>query len=196
MLFNYSTVDTFKPDLRTPKSIIIQRGLAIRLLQIFTLIVLDTSSIIFGWKLAILNTSLETDWEIHSYFLLLIIAIELSIIGATGMYQPNRRNYLGLFTAISLTELILLMMTALYEPNQYILRYVLLLFGLFSIVFIYIGRLIFDAVMQFIHNKGIVSYPVLLITDTQEQADNIKLIEQENCYNIQVIASSSALEKS
>lgn len=198
MMFNYPTVETFKPDLRTPKSIIIQRGLAIRLLRIFIFMLLDVTSVILAWKLASFNTNLEAVLEMHYQFMLLIIAIEVSIIATTGLYKLRayRCNYVGLFTAVCLAEIILLFVAALYEPNNSILRSTLLLFWLFSLAFICVSRFLVDALVTFIHCKGIINYPVFLITDSKDQKENIRFIERENRYSIQGIGDSSILEKS
>ena len=114
-------VVSFKPDLRTAKGTRIQKGFFTKILRVVTLILLDVISLTIAWKLAVFyGTPIESPWTEKSSFLLLIITVEIGIIAAKGLYQAgrNRRNYPSLLVAVSMSELFLLLIAFLYEPNN------------------------------------------------------------------------------
>jgi exopolysaccharide biosynthesis polyprenyl glycosylphosphotransferase len=189
----------FQPDLRSAKGgTLIQRGVLIRLSRIIILVILDIVSLAFAWKLAVdYGTSIESPWTKSISFFLLTVTTEISIIAARGLYKPgtSRRDYLGLIKAISLSEIILLLIAFLYAPNNYISRSSFLLSWLLSIVFISTERFLFDLTTKNLRANGIVRYPVFLITDRENRDGNIKLIERENCYKIMGISDSKCLDR-
>ncbi|NJL11529.1 MAG: sugar transferase, partial [Calothrix sp. SM1_7_51] len=170
-----------------------------RFLRVFTLVILDFIAVFSAWKLAVqYGTPLYSPWVQHSPFLLLTLAIELGILAARGLYKAgaHRRNYSAIFKAVSLAAFILLLIAFLYEPNSYISRSTFLLFWLFSVTFVYAGRFIFNFGTEILRNKGAIRYPVFLITDLEDKEDNIRLIQQENCYSIIGIVNSNCLDRS
>ncbi|MBW4626547.1 MAG: sugar transferase [Brasilonema octagenarum HA4186-MV1] len=194
---NISPGVTFQRDLRSG-DVRIQRGIAIRLLRIVTLILQDIISLTLAWRIAVFyGTSLDSPWTQKTSFLLLIITIEIGVIGVQGLYKAgiHRRNYFGLIKAVSLSEVFLLLIAFLYEPDSYVSRSTFILFWLSSIALICIGRTIFDVITKLMRQKGAIRYPVFLIAETEAQEDYIKLIEQENCYIVQGIADSTCLDK-
>ncbi len=186
-----------KADLRSAKGSILQRGLAIKLQRVIILLFLDVISLISAWKLAVFyGTTLESPWTQKATFLLLILTVEIGMIAAKGLYKSGiyRRNYAALIQAISLSELFLLLISFLYEPNNYVSRSTFLLFWFLSITFICGARLVFDIATNYIRNRGVIRHPVFLITDPEEQETHIKLIEKDNCYTVQGIYDSSSLD--
>lgn len=192
------SVASFKPDLRSARGTRIQRGLAIRFLRVLTLILLDVIALTLAWKLAVFyGTPLESPWTYKSSFLLLTLTVEIGMIASKGLYHAgiHRRNYLSLINAVSLSEVLLLLIAFLYEPNHYISRSTFLLFWFLSVALICTERLIFDITTKLLRKQGAIRYPVFLITDAQERESDIRLIEQENCYIIQGISDSSCLDR-
>ncbi|MGH8001155.1 MAG: sugar transferase, partial [Brasilonema sp.] len=182
------SIVSFKPDLRSARGTRIQRGLTIRFLRILTLVFLDVISLILAWKLAVFfGTPLESPWTEKTSFLLLVLTVEIGIIAAQGLYKAGtyRRNYPSLVKAVSLSEIFLLLIAFLYEPESYISRSTFLLFWFSSVAFICTGRCIFDVITTLLRKKGAIRYPVFLISDTEDQQDHMRLIEQENCYTVQ-----------
>lgn len=192
-------VADFQPDLRSAKGTRIQPGITIRLLRIVTLILLDIAALILAWKLAMYyGTPLESPWTQNKSFSLLTLTVGIGTIAVKGLYSPGekRRNYFGLIQAISLSEIFLLLIAFLYEPEAYISRSAFLMFWLLSIAFTSASRFLFDVSTKLLRSQGAVRHPVFLITDLEHRESHIKLIQQENCYAVQAISDSSCLDLS
>ncbi len=186
-----------KLDLRAAKGISIQRGLYIRLLRVVILIFLDVIALILAWKLAeFFGTQFHSFSAQTTSSLILTLALEIGIISTTGLYKAgvDRRNYLGLFKAVSLSQVFLLLIAFLYEPNQYLSRSHFLSFWLLSVIFICTVRYIFDVATKLLRKKGVIRHPIFLITDMEEQENHIRIIEQENSYTVEGIADSNCLD--
>lgn len=193
-----SPVVNSRPDLRSPQRTNIQRGLAIKVIRVATLIFLDAISLILAWKLAIFTgTPLTTPWTEESPFILLIITVEIGMIAAQSLYKAGikRRDYTRLIKTISLSACFLLLIAFLYEPNRYISRSTFLLFWILSITFVSTSRFIFDLVTNKVRQTGAIRYPVFLITDVEDQDNSIKLINKQNCYTLRGVAEASALDR-
>ncbi len=193
------SVVSLKPDLRSAKGTRIQRGLPTKFLRILTLISLDIIALILAWKLAVFcGTPLESPWTQRTSFLLLIVIVEIGMIAITGLYRAgfHRRNYPSLLKTVSLSAVFLLLIAFLYEPNYYVSRSTFIIFWFLSIAFVFTDRFLFNVVTKLLRKRGAICYPVVLITDVEDQEGHIRLIEQENCYTIQGIADSSCLDRS
>jgi FlaA1/EpsC-like NDP-sugar epimerase len=167
----------FKPDLRSPDSTTIQKGITIRFLRIITLILFDVVSLASAWNLAVYyGTPVTSPWTEHSSFQLLILMLDIGIIATKGLYKAgtHRRNYIGLFNAVSLGAILLVFIAFLYEPTNYISRSTFLLFWCLSLIFIGIERFLFDIGTQMLRSKGAIRYPVFLITDSQDQENHVR----------------------
>ena len=192
------SVVSLKPDLRSAKGTRIQRGLATRFLRVLTLVLLDIIALTLAWKSAVFfGTPLESPWTEKTSFLLLILVVEIGMIAAKGLYQAgiHRRNYPNLLKTVSLSELFLLLMAFLYEPNHYISRSTFIIFWFLSVVFIFTDRVLFDVATKLLRRRGAIRYPIFLITDLEDQASHVRLIEQEKCYTVQGIADPSCLDR-
>lgn len=197
MTTNTLTVTTFKPDLRSAKGTTIQRGLKIRILRVVTLILLDVIALTSAWTLAAYyGTSIEFLWAEQIPLLMFMLVTAISVIAVKGLYKPGkeRRNYFGLIQAVSLAEILLLFIAFLYEPESYVSRSTFLIFWFCSVVFVCGDRFIFDVATKQLRCQGAIRHSVFLITDSQDQKNHIKLIEQENCYTVQGIADPSCLD--
>ncbi|BAZ08387.1 sugar transferase [Calothrix sp. NIES-4071] len=183
-------------DLRSAKGTRIQRGITVRIMRVVTLILLDISALVLAWELSISYGSLLSSWTREQSLLLLILSVGVGIIAVKGLYNPgrNRRDYFGIIQAISLTELLLLLIAFLYESEVYISRSAFLIFWLLSIVFACIGRLTFDIGTRLARNQGAILHPVFLITDLEDKENHTGLIEKENCYIVQGSANPSCLD--
>lgn len=187
-----------KPDLRAVKGFRIRRRYTINLLRTVTLVSIDAISICAAWNLAVqLGTSLQSPWTTNLSFLLLTLAVQLGIIFLLGLYKEgiHRRNYPALIKAISLSQLLLLLIAFLYEPNNYISRSTFFLFWFLSIVFICTSRFVFNILIHKLRNKGVMCYPVYLISDTDRQESNIKFIERHKYYNIAGVSEANCLDR-
>ncbi|MBR8839344.1 MAG: sugar transferase [Stigonema ocellatum SAG 48.90 = DSM 106950] len=190
---------SFKPDIRSARGTRIQRGLATRFVRIVTLILLDVIALTLAWKLAVFfGTPLESPWTQKSSFFALILIVEIGMMAAQGLYSAgiHRRNYLSLLKTVSLSEVFLLLIAFLYEPNYYVSRSTFIIFWFLSVAFVCTERFLFDFATKLLRSRGAIRYPVFLIVDAPEQAAHLSLIEQENCYTVQGIADSSCLDLS
>ena len=197
MVSNILSVIDIKPDLRSAKVPQIQRGLTVRLLRVLTLLLSDALSLAFAWELAIyFGTPIQSPWTQEASFLLLNVTVALSIFITSGLYQAglNRRNYTGIIKAISLSSVLLLLIGFLYAPKVYVSRSIFLLSWLLSIIFSCTSRFLFDKSTKLLRNKGAVRHATFVITEVEEQQEQLRVIEKENCYIIQGIADSSCLD--
>ncbi|MCX7595893.1 MAG: sugar transferase [Fischerella sp.] len=186
-----------KPDLRSAKFTGLQRGLAIRLFRTLILVVLDVIALTLAWSFAVFyGTPLNSPWTQKPSFLVLTIALVIGIIATKGLYKAgvHRRNYTGLIKVVTLSQIFLLLIAFLYEPNHYVSRSTFLLFWFLSLSFICTERYIFDVATNLLRKKGAIRHPIFLITDAEDQKDHIRFIEQSNCYNLQGVADSSCLD--
>jgi exopolysaccharide biosynthesis polyprenyl glycosylphosphotransferase len=197
MVLRISSVASFKSDLRSARGTQIQRGLAIKLLRVITLILLDIIALTLAWKLAVFWGALsESPWTQKTSLLVLILTVGIGVIAIKGLYKPGlyRRNYFGLIQAVSFSQVLLLLIAFIYEPESYISRSTFLLSWLFSLAFVCIARFIFDNGTKQLRSKGAIRHPVLLITDEENQKSHISLIEKVNCFRIHRIADASCLD--
>lgn len=187
----------FKPDLRSANGTRIQKGLTSKFLRVGTLISLDVIFLTLAWKLAVINgTPLDSPWTQKISFLLLILTVEIGMIATGGLYKSgaHRRNYPELIKAVTLAELLLLLIAFLYEPESYVSRSTFLLFWVLSVVFICTSHFVCDVGTKVLRSKGAIRHSVFLITDPEDKQSHIRLIEKENCYTVQRIADSSSLD--
>lgn len=190
----------FKPDLRSPGFTRLRRGVVIAWSRILILVLVDAIAISAGWLWAVAyGTEVVSPWTQQNglYFLPFILAVELSVIAARGMYRAgsNRRNYLSLLKATTLSEILLLLFAFLYEPDEYVSRSTFLLAWLLTIVFLCTGRYIFDLLTLSVRERGMICHSVFLIADDQSRDMSLRLIRQEKCYNILGVASADSLDR-
>lgn len=186
-----------KSDLRSAKFVRIRRGFSTKILRICTLLTLDLIALAIARYLAVAyGTPLESPWTQKSPFLLLTFTIETGMIASQGLYGAghNRRNYLALIKALSLSIVFLLLIAFLYEPNYYVSRSTFIIFWFTSILITCSSRFIFDTLTKVLRHKGAIRYPIFIITDTEEKDAHIKLVEQEKYYTIAGIAESKCLD--
>ncbi|MGJ5674892.1 MAG: sugar transferase [Nostochopsis sp.] len=197
MVTKYLPIVSFKADLRSAKGTRIQRGLAIRFFRVLALVSLDAFALILAWSLAILyGTPLDSPWTQKAPFVILTLALEIGIIATKGLYKAGiqRRNYPGIIKAVSLSQVLLLFIAFLYEPNHYVSRSTFLIFWLSSLLLICIGRYLFDVATKLLRTKGAIRHPIFLITEIEDKENHTRIIEKENCYTIQGIADSRCLD--
>lgn len=194
----YISLDSFQLDLRSTKGLVrIQKGLSVRLLRVVILVFLDILALLFASRITtFISVQLYSNWIQKTPFLIVSLALQIGIIAAAGLYKAgnHRRDYPGLFKAVSLSQLFLLLIAFVYEPNQYSSQSNFIISWLLSVVLICTVRYIFDIATKVLREKKAIRHPIFLITDAEEQDNCIKVIEQENCYALQGIADSSCLD--
>ncbi len=191
------TVDKYKSDLRSAKGTRLQRGLLIRLLRVATLVSFDIIAISLAWNIALFSgTNIDSPWTQNKYFILLILLVGIGAIANKGLYNSgfHRRNYLSLINAISLSNIFLLIIAFLYEPDSYLSRSSFVLFWLCSVVFICLERFIFDISTKVLRHKGVIRHSAFLIAEKSEQEKYSKILEKQDCYRVQGIDDASCLD--
>ncbi|WNZ23811.1 sugar transferase [Leptolyngbya sp. NK1-12] len=194
------SLPAFKPDLRSPKFTRLRRGVVIATIRTLILMVLDALAIASAWLLSVAyGTYLVSPWTERNglHFLPFIVAVSITVIAARGMYRPgeDRRNYLGLIKATTISEVLLLLVAFLYEPDEYISRSSFLLSWVLTSLFICLGRFVFDLGTELIRQRGMICHPAFLIADAQSRERSLQLIREEKCYNILGVAGASALDR-
>jgi exopolysaccharide biosynthesis polyprenyl glycosylphosphotransferase len=191
---------SLRSDLRSPVATRFRQGSTISSLRVVVLICLDALLVYAAWHLAnTWGTPITSAWsgKSPSLYLLLVVAIEIGIIAARGLYKQGdrRRDYIGLIKSISLAEVLLLLVAFLYEPNRFVSRSTFLIFWVLTTAFVCTGRVLIDLATDRLRKQGMVRYPIFLIADTQDRQDSTELIEQENRYDIIGIEGADCLDR-
>ncbi len=197
MVYKSIAVRNDKPDLRSAKSTILQRGSLIRLLRVMTLVLFDLIAIFLAWNTALYyGTFVDSPWTQNKSSLLLILIVGITIFSTKGLYKSgsNRRNYISLIHAVSLSNIFLLIIAFLYEPENYLSRSSFILFWLFSAIFICSDRIIFDILTKILRHQGVIRHSAFLIADITEKDRYINILDQQDCYTVRGIADSSCLD--
>lgn len=197
MLYNNVTIDSFKPDLRSSKSATIQRGIFIRLLRVTLLVCLDAISLSLAWNVAINHASpLQSEWTKDPSFLLLSLAVQVAILATIGVYRAgaNRRDYVSIIKAVSLSSILLSLIAYAYEPTTYIERSTYVLYWLTSIAGTCTVRFLFNLSTNFLRQKGMMCHSMFLIADAHQKQQLVEIIEKDDCYTVRGFADSSCLD--
>ena len=198
---NYRSLpgESYKLDLRSARDPRLQRGLFIRLFRVIILISFDSIALSLAWNVALLSGTFQASpWTQNQYFVLLILLVGIGSIANKGLYQSgfNRRNYLSLVNAVSLSNIYLLIIAFLYEPDAYVSRSSFILFWFFSVTFICFARAIFDISTKALRNQGIIRHSAFLITEKTEQETYSEILKKQDCYKVKGTADASCLDLS
>lgn len=190
----------FQNDIRSPESPKIRKGVIYRWIRIFSLLILDSLVLGFSWLLSNrLGISTESFWnfETSPYSLLPVVGVIIGIILAKGLYDEGekRRDYRALVEAVILGNLLLLLVAFVYAPDQFVSRTQFFLFLLLSILSTFAIHFSVDFGIKKLRSRGIISYPVFLIADPEDEERAIDLIKEESRYVIQGVDSASALDR-
>jgi exopolysaccharide biosynthesis polyprenyl glycosylphosphotransferase len=191
---------SFKRDVRAPVLSRLHKGTSLRGLRVILLFALDAMMLSLAWKLAeMFGTPWSSLWNLQDNpaALFPVLAIELSVLLAAGLYKSGepRRNYLGLVKAITLAVILLLLVAYFYQPTQFVSRSRFLLFWLFSTSFIVSERFVVDRLIATLRVKGAIRYPVFLIADSDNLEHAMQLIHNENRYEIVGVSKPDALNE-
>jgi exopolysaccharide biosynthesis polyprenyl glycosylphosphotransferase len=192
---------TLQCDVRSSVLSRVHRGSYLRGLRPIILIGLDFIVLSLAW---IISEKLGTDWySLWSFrgnpiVLLLVLAVGLGILLAGGFYQAGgmRRNYIGLIKASTLSVILLLLLSYLYQPNQFISRSQFLLYWGLSTTLLVVERFLINYIVLQVRLHGGMRYPVFLITDDDDVDRLSQLIQRENRYKIAGIGDPAALDES
>jgi exopolysaccharide biosynthesis polyprenyl glycosylphosphotransferase len=158
---------------------------------------LDLGSITLAWLGAnAYGTPIDSPWTRNLSFFSVIATVSIGFIASQQLYSPGnrRRNYVKLAQAISMAEVVLLLIAFLYEPKHYVSRSIFLLFWLLSILIACASRFGFDLATKFVRRRNVIRHPVFLILDEENEQKYTNLISKVGYYNILEVANASALD--
>jgi exopolysaccharide biosynthesis polyprenyl glycosylphosphotransferase len=191
---------TLQCDVRSSVLSRTHKGSYFKGLRTLTLIGLDLIALSLAW---VLSESLGTSWssawrfQLNPVVMLVILAVGMGVLLAGGFYKAGdlRRNYVGLVKANTLSMVLLLLSSYLYQPNQFVSRSHFLLYWLFSTMFVIMGRFLVDYLIFKARLNGAICYPVFLITAPSDVAHVTELVRKENRYNIVGISDPESLNE-
>lgn len=188
----------FKADLRSSAFTKLRRGIFIVWLRTITVLTLDLASITLAWLTALrYGTLISSPWTNGLSSLPLILAVKVAVMIAYGLHKSgeNRRDYWGVVKALSMSEILLLLVAFLHQPDYYVSRSIFLLSWFLSILLCCVFRLGFDVATSLVRKQGAIRYPAVLVSDQEFQSKLVDLIEQENRYSILAVTEPSVLDK-
>jgi exopolysaccharide biosynthesis polyprenyl glycosylphosphotransferase len=191
---------TLQCDVRSSVLSRTHKGSYFKGLRPLTLIGFDLMALSLAW---VLSESLGTSWsslwrfQVNPVVMPLILAVGMGVLLAGGFYKAGdlRRNYVGLVKANTLSMVLLLLSSYLYQPNQFVSRSHFLLYWLFSTVFVTTGRFLVDYLIFKARLNGAICYPVFLITAPTDVAHVTELVHKENRYNIVGVSDPESLNE-
>jgi exopolysaccharide biosynthesis polyprenyl glycosylphosphotransferase len=189
-----------KSDLRSPRFTRLRRGVTVTWARVLILVLLDALAIASAWLLAVAHgTKQVSAWTASNglHFLPFILAVTIGVITAKGMYRSgsNRRDYLGLVKAVMFSEVLLLLVAFLYEPDQYISRSSFVIAWLLTALLICLGRWLFNSATDVIREHGMGCHSAFLIADIDSREQSLRLIREEKCYTVLGVAQADALDR-
>jgi exopolysaccharide biosynthesis polyprenyl glycosylphosphotransferase len=165
-------------DLRSPIMSRLRPGASASGLRVVMLVILDSILLLTAWT--IVKGSLSA---ISSLTLSLILSI--SLLAVSGLYGSGgaRRDYLSLFTTLTLVQIVHLCYVQTLSLS--LVSFNLWASWLLGIVLVCTGRLSVDLLVNALRGQGEARYPVFLIGTSADMAQTAKKLEQEGRYVLQ-----------
>jgi exopolysaccharide biosynthesis polyprenyl glycosylphosphotransferase len=191
---------TLQRDVRSSVLSRVHKGSYLKGLRTISLIGLDLVSLLIAW---VISESLGTSWsvlwrfQVNPVVLPFILAIGIGVFLAGGFYKAGdpRRDYVGIVKANTLSVLLLLLFSYLYQPNQFVSRSHFLLYWLFSTLLILFERSSVNYFIFKLRLKGAICYPVFLITEPNDVEYVTALVAKENRYHVVGVDYPEALDE-
>lgn len=170
-------------DQRAPQAFIsLSSGIRFGWLRTILFVVLDSFLVSLSWFIAkLIVTNVAWLYSVKSFdlisqnpeqpgFILPILAITLTTIATSGLYgeRQSRRRFFNLFKSLTLAQCLLLVIAFLYQPGVFISRSAFLLAWFFSLIFVFTGRLIAEAIITIIRHQGRISRKIFLVGSTSD----------------------------
>ncbi len=178
-----------KLDLRAPVLTRLRRGIIPRWLLSITLVLLDAAVLYLAWQIAeTYGTPIDSPWstQYNSLSLFSIIAFQISLIAAKGLYQggSKRRNYLGIIKILTFSHLLLLLIPFFSNSGEFVSRSTFILSWLLGVSLTCFARFSVDTAIKYVRKQGAVRFPTFLICRPEDREKAVKLIGRENCYKL------------
>jgi exopolysaccharide biosynthesis polyprenyl glycosylphosphotransferase len=174
-MINSSPMDALS-DLRSPIMARFRPGVSTGGLRVMMLVTLDSILLLAAW------TIVKGSVGIMSSFLL---ALSIILLSVSGLYESGnaRRDYFGLFKALTLVQLIHLFYAQ--ALNISLVSFNLWASWLLGIVLVCAGRLSIDSLVGTLRSQGEARYPAFLIGTSADLSQTAKLLEQDGRYVLQ-----------
>lgn len=164
-------------DQRAPNSLNFGRGTIVGWFRSLVFVLLDTILVALSWKAAqhiVLNIrwfQSVQDFQLlgetleQPGFLLPILLITIATLASAGLYhqRESRRRFAHLVKSLTVAQGILLVLAYLEDPGLIISRSTFVLAWIFNILLVVTGRLIAEAIITNLRQKGTISRPIYLI---------------------------------
>jgi exopolysaccharide biosynthesis polyprenyl glycosylphosphotransferase len=199
-MLRISTHTERRPDLRASNVLQFCRGIKTQWARVLLLFTVDALVLSLAWRLAErFGTPGAPSWSVQNnpISLLLILGTVMGVFITSQLYRSGelRRDYVGIIRAMTVAVSLLLLVAYIYQPSEFISRSHLILFWLFSAVFVCLGRYGIDQLTETLRAQGNIRYNVFLICDPEYLEQSIQLITRENRYNVMGIADARSLDR-
>lgn len=190
-------------DLRTPATTTISRVTYLNWLRVAILVLLDATMLCVAWVIAdklgtpVAGFNLIGKTEQQPGLLLPILAISLGILAASGLYgtDDRRRSFLNLSKALTLVQIILLILAFLYQPGVWVSRSVFLLAWVLSLILVSAERLLLHlAIVGLRTQHEAFKEPVFLLGNPDDIEKAKDLLSRSKQFSIQGIADLAERE--
>jgi len=176
-------------DLRAPSLTQLRKRIGAIWLRRITLVAVDAICLGLAWKISqasdiASNTNLFKQDNI--FFILSIVAIQICLIATQGLYQAGekRRDYFSLSKTITFSYLLLLLFGYLYLQNNLFTRTTFITAWLLNITIACSGRFMVDTAIMRLRKQNVITCPTYLISSLKDKEKALKLLENQNCYNL------------
>lgn len=148
-----------KLDLRASLLLGTRRGIGVRWLRFFSLVLLDAIILALAWQTAtVVDPPVYSDWNTQSnpLSLLLIITTQVSLSGIQGLYSSGqkRRDYFSLIKTLLFSHMLLLIIAFFYDPNELLVsRSAFILSFFLSISLTFIARFTVNLTIDYFRKK-------------------------------------------
>lgn len=172
-----SSSSYYYQDQRAPSSFNLGRGTIIGWMRSLIFILLDTALIALSWKTAqtiVFNVSwfqAVGDFQLlgedlnQPGFLVPILMVTVVTLASAGLYsqRESRRRFARLIQYLTVAQCVLLVLAYLENPGLILSRSTFVLAWIFNILFVVTGRLVSEAIITTLRQKGTISRPIYLI---------------------------------
>ena len=178
-----------KLDLRAPVLTQLSRRTGGNWRRLITLFLLDATVLFVAWQIVqTYDNHVNSPWntQYNSLALWSILATQIGLIAAEGLYNSGskRRDYFSLIKALTFSHVLLLLIAFLYQPGDLVSRSTFILSLVLSISFTCVARFSMDTAIKYLRQQGAVRGSTFLICRPEDREKAVKLLGQENCYNL------------
>lgn len=200
--FRVSNIYEAVADIRNPKALKISSWKTLSWLRTILIVLLDSAAIALSWLI-----SKEIGTRVDNFSLLgfgqqrgevswlwLIIAVNLGILMASGLYSTDERSrsYANLVKALSLAQITLLLIAFLLEPGVWVSRSVFLSAWLLNIILVGTGRAVLNFIVSEIRSRCIyLRRKVLLLGNKEDTAKARQLLKTTKTFRVRGVADLS-----